>query len=148
MTFLFFLFSDHSIYLFHNNPRMTARDQIRAMLDQLMGTDNGTFNYKLIEKKIVFFKLTIYFLLRNNLIGKKSTFLFLLSLIIITTLFFSSLKIERVYLFLSYIDYKYLLSHTLSLNAMFLANVMMNMSMLGLISSASSSYYKLNIVSI
>ncbi len=46
-----FLFSDHSIYLFHNNPKMTARDQIRAMLDQLMGTDNGTFNYKLIEKK-------------------------------------------------------------------------------------------------
>ncbi|CAF3665466.1 unnamed protein product [Rotaria sordida] len=33
---------DYSIYLLQKLARMTARDQIRAMLDQLMGTDNGS----------------------------------------------------------------------------------------------------------
>jgi hypothetical protein len=87
---------------------MTARDQIRAMLDQLMGTDNGTFNYKLIDKKKQ--KKIIYFLLRNNLIGKTSTFVFLLSLII-TTLYFLFIEDRESVLVFSYIDYKYLLSH-------------------------------------
>jgi hypothetical protein len=165
---LFSVLDSTSSLLEINQREMTARDQIRAMLDQLMGSDSGMlYENSIIKRDVDTWTVLSFFFIQSFVLfifscwqtrrlrtikrkNKTERTIFVMSLLIDRSHSLFSIQDETVPFRLTTTMRQMIVyqSHLLSLNAVFLAMITMNMSMLGSISFASIRIYKLKLVSI